>query len=101
MILEIAVGALAAGFLVLVAFLVPTLLQIRKTVAEPAPLLARLNSALPPLLDEMRGMTENVNALAGQARDGVEAAAVLVHAVGDLGDTEQAVVDDVRGQSSD
>jgi len=99
MILEIAVGALAAGFLVLVAFLIPTLLQIRKTVAESERLLARLNSELPPLLNEMRGMIENVNALAGQARDGVEHAAVLLHAVGELGETVQEVHETVRGQS--
>ena len=99
MILEIAVGALAAGFLVLVAFLVPTLLQIRKTVAESERLLARLNSELPPLLNEMRGMTENVNALAGQARDGVEHAAVLLHAVGELGETVQEVHETVQGKS--
>lgn len=99
MILEIAVGVLAAGFLVLVAFLVPTLLQIRKTVAESERLLARLNNELPPLLNEMRGMTENVNALAGQARDGVEHAAVLLHAVGELGETVQEVHETVRGQS--
>src|SRR5207247_10107649 len=99
MILEIAVGALAAGFLVLVAFLVPTLLQIRKTVAESERLLARLNSELPPLLNEMRGMTENVNALAGQARDGVEHAAVLLHAVGELVETAQEVHETVRGKS--
>jgi len=99
MILEIAVGALAAGFLVLVAFLVPTLLQIRKTVAESERLLARLSNELPPLLNEMRGMTENVNALAGQARDGVEHAAVLLHAVGELGETVQEVHETVRGKS--
>ncbi|MGH7167041.1 MAG: DUF948 domain-containing protein [Nitrospiraceae bacterium] len=99
MILEIAVGALAAGFLVLVAFLVPTLLQVRKTVAESGRLLARLNGELPPLLNEMRGMTENVNALAGQAREGVEHAAVLLHAVGELGDTVQEVHETVRGKS--
>ena len=99
MILEIAAVVLAAGFLVLVAFLVPTLLQIRKTVAESERLLARLNSELPSLLNEIRAMTENVNALAGQAREGVEHASVLLHAVGELGDTVQQVHETVRGKS--
>lgn len=99
MIIEIAVGILAAGFLVLVAFLVPTLLQVRKTVAESGRLLARLNNELPSLLNEVREMTENVNGLAGQVREGVEHASVLLHAVGEVGDTVQQVHETVRGKS--
>ena len=99
MILEIVLGVLAAAVLVLVAFLVPTLLQVRKAVAESERLLASLNSELPSLLNEVRGTTENVNALTGQAREGVEHASVLLHAVGELGDTVQQVHETVRGKS--
>jgi len=99
MILEIVLGVLAAAVLVLVAFLVPTLLQVRKAVAESERLMASLNSELPSLLNEVRGMTENVNALTGQAREGVEHASVLLHAVGEVGDTVQQVHETVRGKS--
>jgi len=51
------------------------------------------------VLSEMREMTENVNALTGQARDGVEHASVFLHAVGELGDTVQQVHETVRGKS--
>ena len=44
-------------------------------------------------------MTENVNALVDQARDGVDHAAVFLHAVGEIGDTVQKVNETVRGKS--
>lgn len=99
MILEIALGVLAAAVVVLVAFLVPTLLQVRRTVAESERLVTRLNDELPSLLSEVRGVAENVNELAGQAREGVEHASAFLHAVGELGDTVQEVHETVRGQS--
>lgn len=99
MVMEIAVGLAAAGFLVLVAYLVPVLIQVRRTVAEAQHALATLNGELPLLLKEARAAAEHVNDLAGRARDGVEHAAVLLHAVGDLGDTVQQVHETVRGKS--
>lgn len=99
MLIEIAVVLVAVMFAVLVGFLAPTLIQIRKTVAESEQLVARMNRDLPSLLSEMREMTENVNALTGQARDGVEHASVFLHAVGELGDTVQQVHETVRGKS--
>lgn len=99
MIVEIAVAIVAVVFVVLVAYLVPALIQIRKTVAASEQLLARLNSELPSLLSEVRAMTENVNELTDQARDGVQHASVLLHAVGELGETVQQVHRRVRGTS--
>ncbi|MBI4401110.1 MAG: DUF948 domain-containing protein [Nitrospirae bacterium] len=99
MIVEIAAILVAVVFAVLVGFLVPTLIQIRKTVAESEQLLARMNNELPSLLHEMRVMTENVSTLADQARDGVEHASVFLHAVGELGETVQQVHGAVRGTS--
>ncbi len=99
MVIEIAVGLATAGFLVLVAYLVPVLIQVRRTVAEAQHALATLNGELPLLLKEARAAAEHVNDLADQARDGVEHAAVLLHAVGDLGDTVQQVHETVRGKS--
>lgn len=99
MIVEIAAILVAVVFAVLVGFLVPTLIQIRRTVAESEQLLARVNNEVPSLLHEIRVMTENVNVLADQARDGVEHASVFLHAVGELGETVQRVHGAVRGTS--
>jgi uncharacterized protein YoxC len=96
---EIAAILVAVAFAVLVGFLVPMLVQIRKTVAESEQLLAKMNHDLPPLIDELRTMSHKVNDLAEQARGGVEHATVLLHAVGEVGESVQQVHNAVRGSS--
>jgi uncharacterized protein YoxC len=96
---EMAAILVAVAFAVLVGFLVPMLVQIRKTVAESEQLLATMNHDLPPLIDELRTMSHKVNDLAEQARGGVEHATVLLHAVGEVGESVQQVHNVVRGSS--
>ena len=96
---EIAAILVAVAFAVLVGFLVPMLVQIRKTVAESEQLLAKMNHDLPPLIDELRTMSHKVNDLAEQARGGVEHATVLLHAIGEVGESVQQVHNVVRGSS--
>jgi uncharacterized protein YoxC len=91
MIVEIAALLVAVVFAVLVGYLVPTLIQIKKTVAETGQLLAQMNQELPSLLSDLRRMAENVNDLAEQTRGGLEHASVFLHAVGDIGDKLQVV----------
>jgi uncharacterized protein YoxC len=98
-IVEMAAILVAVAFAVLVGFLVPMLVQIRKTVAESEQLLAKMNHDLPPLIDELRTMSHKVNDLAEQARGGVEHATVLLHAVGEVGESVQQVHNAVRGSS--
>ena len=98
-IVEIAVILVAVAFAVLVGFLVPVLIQVRKTVAESEQLLAKMNNDLPPLIGELRAMSHNVNGLTEQARMGVEHAAVLLHAVGEVGESVRHVHDVVKGSS--
>jgi uncharacterized protein YoxC len=98
-IIEIAALLVAGAFVVLVGFLAPVLMQVRKTVAESEQLLAKLNADLPPLVGELRAMSRNLNNLTDQARDGVEHAAVLLHAVGEVGESVQQVHNVVRGSS--
>ncbi len=97
--IEIAAVLVAVAFVVLVGFLVPVLMQVRKTVAESEQLLAKMNTELPPLLGELRAVSQQVNQLTEQARDGVEHAAVLLHAVGEVGESVQEVHNVVRGSS--
>lgn len=97
--IEIAALVIALAFVVLVGFLVPVLMQVRKTVAESEQLLAKMNADLPPLVGELRAMSQNLNNLTDHARDGVEHAAVLLHAVGEVGESVQQVHNVVRGSS--
>lgn len=98
-IVEIAVLLAAAAFVVLVGFAVPVLIQMRKTVAESEQLLAKMKTDLPPLLGELQATSRNLNDLSNQAREGVEHAAVLLHAVGEVGESVQQVHNVVRGSS--
>jgi uncharacterized protein YoxC len=98
-IIEIAVILVAAAFALLVGYIVPVLIQVRKTVAESEQLLAKMNNDLPPLIGELRAMSHNVNDLTEQARTGVEHAAVLLHAVGEVGESVQQVHEVVKGSS--
>jgi uncharacterized protein YoxC len=98
-IIEIAVILVAAAFALLVGFIVPVLIQVRKTVAESEQLLAKMNNDLPPLIGELRAMSHNVNDLTEQVRTGVQHAAVLLHAVGEVGESVQQVHEVVKGSS--
>jgi|CXWL01.1.fsa_nt_gi uncharacterized protein YoxC len=97
MIGEIALCVGAVTFAVLVGWLIPLLIQLRKSVAESERLLAGLNIEVPLLLQEIRVATGNMSSLIEHTRGGVEHAAVLLHAVGAVGDTIQRVHEIVRG----
>jgi uncharacterized protein YoxC len=96
---EIAAIFVAVAFAVLIGYLVPVLIQVRKTVAESEQLLAKMNADLPALVAELRAMGQNLNDLTDRARDGVEHASVLLHAVGEVGESVQQVHNVVRGSS--
>ena len=96
---EMAAILVAVAFAVLVGYLVPMLIQVRKTVAESEQLLAKMNNDLPPLISELRAVSHHMNDLTEQARMGVEHAAVLLHAVGEVGESVQHVHDVVKGSS--
>lgn len=87
------------ALVVLADALVPLLLQLRKPVAESEYLLVQMNAEVPSLLKEIRATMENLNVLVEHGREGVEHAAVLLHAVGALGDTVERVHETVRGKS--
>jgi uncharacterized protein YoxC len=98
-IVEIAAILVTVAFVVLVGYLVPVMIQVRKTVAESEQLLAKMNHDLPPLIGELRSISRNMNDLTEQARGGVEHAATLLHAVGEVGESVQHVHDAVKGSS--
>src|SRR5512146_1158732 len=97
---EIAAMLVAVAFAVLVGYLVPVLIQVRKTVAESEQLLAKLNTKVPSLVAELSAMGRNLNELTDQARSGVEHASVLLHAVGEVGESVQQVHNVIRGSGN-
>jgi len=105
-IVEIAAILVAVAFVVLVGFLVPVMIQIRKTVGESEQLLAKMNNDLPPLIGEIRAISHNMNEATKHmneatkhARGGVEHAATLLHAVGEVGESVQHMHNVVKGSS--
>ena len=98
-IVEIAAILVTIAFVVLVGYLVPVMIQVRKTVAESEQLLAKMNHDLPPLIGELRSISRNMNDLTEQARGGIEHATTLLHAVGEVGESVQQVHDVVKGSS--
>ncbi len=97
MIVDVAAILVASAFAVLVGYLVPLLIQVRKMVIESEQLVTKLNVELPTLITELRTMSQNLNEVTEQARDGVEHAAVLLHAVGEVGESVNQVHSLVRG----
>jgi uncharacterized protein YoxC len=98
-IVEMSAILVAIAFAVLVGYLVPVLIQLRKAVADSEKLLTTMSAEVPSLVSELRTMSQNLNELADQARSGVEHASVLLHAVGQVGESVQQVHNVVRGSS--
>lgn len=96
---ETAAMLVAVGFVVLVGFLIPVLIQVRKTVAESHRLLEKMNADVPALVEELRTTSKNLNELSQQARQGVEHATVLLHAVGEVGESVQFIHNVMKGSS--
>jgi len=98
-IVELAALLVAIAFVVLVGYLVPVLMQVRKTVAESEQLLSKMNVEVPALVAELRTMSQNLNEVTNQVRESTEHAAVLLHAVGEVGESVQQVHNIIRGSS--
>ena len=98
--IDFAAVVIAVAFVVLVGYVIPTVVQLRRTVAQSERLLAQLNSQLPELLRDIRVTTQNVQAISTQAKQSLDRASVLFNAIGSIGDTVNQVHGAVRGQSA-
>jgi len=95
---DLAVMIIAVAVVVLVGYLVPTILQVKKAVSQSERLLIRLNHELPGMLKDVKGTNENIRVLTDQARLGMDRATVFLNAVGDVGHTVNQVNQTVRGK---
>lgn len=100
MIIEIAAGIVAVAAVVLVAFLVPVLIRLRRTAEESERLLRRMNEDLPVLLKEATQAAINTNQIVTEVRVGAASARVLGEAIGEIGETINHVHGAVRGGAS-
>jgi len=100
MIIEIAVGVIAAAAVVLVAFLVPVLIRLRKTAGESERVLQQMNEDLPLLFKEATQAAQKLNPVATEIRKGAARARVLGEAIGEIGQTINHVHGAVRGGAS-
>ena len=98
--IELAAVIIAVALVVLVGFVVPTVIQVRKTATQAEQLLSQVNAELPGILNEIKQTNENVRAMSAQAREGVDRASVLLTAIGDVGETVNQVHGMIRGQSA-
>ncbi|RMH35557.1 MAG: DUF948 domain-containing protein [Nitrospirae bacterium] len=96
---EFAAVMVAVAFVVLVGYVIPTVIQLKRTVAESERLLARLNSELPFILKDLKSTTDNVRTITDQARVGVQQASALFHALEEVGETVQRIHGILRGKS--
>ena len=85
-VVEIALLILAIAGAVLVGVLIPTLLEVKRAMAESRRLLDVIDNEVVPLMRDLRTGVTQVNDLVEQTRAGVDRASVLLHVVGDLGE---------------
>ncbi len=97
MFMEIAAGIVALAAVVLVVFLVPVLIRLRRTADESERLLRRMNEDLPFLFREATQAAQNMNQVAGEMREAANHARVLGDAIGEVGQTINQVHGLVRG----
>ncbi len=95
---DFAAVVIAVAFVVLVGYIVPTVIQLRKTVFQFERLLSQINAELPGLLKEIKMTSENVKAMSAQGRDGVKRASVLMDAIGAVGQTVNQIHEAVLGK---
>ena len=97
MFMQIAAGIVALAAVVLVAVLVPMLIQLRKTAEESERLLRRMNEDMPVLFREATQAAQNMNQVAAEMREAATRARVLGEAMGGVGETINEVRELVRG----
>src|SRR5438445_4937326 len=100
MVIEIAVGVVAVAAVVLVAFLVPVLIRLRKTAEESERLLRQMNEDLPVLLREATQAAINMNQIVTEVRVGASCARVLGEAIGEIRSEERRVGKECRSRWS-
>jgi uncharacterized protein YoxC len=86
-------GIITGGLIILIAFLVPAILQIKKSAKAAEDFLRATQDSLNPLLRELQETVEKTNHLAAKLDESVSDVQQLTKAVGETG----AIVSDING----
>jgi uncharacterized protein YoxC len=90
-IIPLAVMIMAVALAVLVAFLIPTIIEIRKTVAAARELIANTDSELKPILREVNEALADVRVVTHGVAEKVDEVTSCMEAVGDTGRNIKAI----------
>lgn len=85
LVISIAAAVVAATFVVLAAFLIPAIIELRKTTVAARRLIVSTESELDPALKELRQILMQVRDITDSASAGVEEAKHFMAAVGETG----------------
>lgn len=78
-------GIIAGAFIILVAFLIPTILQIKRTAKVAEDFLKNTHSTLNPLLIQLKETVEMTNQVAEKLDESISSVRNLTNAVGETG----------------
>jgi uncharacterized protein YoxC len=85
-------GIIAGAFIVLVTFLIPVILQIKRTAKAAEDFLQTTQASLNPLLKRLQETVEKTNQIAGKLDESISNVQHLTKAVGETG----AIIDDIN-----
>lgn len=85
-------GIIAGAFIVLVAYLIPVILQIKRTAKAAEDFLLTTQASLNPLLKRLQETVEKTNQVAANLNESISNVQHLTKAVGETG----AIIDDVN-----
>lgn len=85
-------GIIAGAFIVLVAFLIPVILQIKRTAKAAEDFLQTTQKSLNPLLKSLQETVENTNQVVDKLDESIGNVQHLTKAVGETG----AIIDEVN-----
>ncbi len=90
-VMDVAIMVIVVAVLVLTGYLVSAMTRIKRVAVQSEHLLSQVNDALPEILRDVRRTSENVRVVSGLARESMEEASVLMHAINDVGQTVNRV----------
>jgi len=86
-VVQVAVGVITLAIVLLVAFLIPTLRQVRETTKELEGLIRVLQTELQPALLDLRETLRHLNRISGEVSDSISKVGGTVDAVQRTGQT--------------
>ena len=98
-IVPIAIAVIGLAVVVVALFLIPALIQLRRTAVSAQGLIDKMNREVDPLIARLKETGENLNKVSLQAREGLESVRGFLEAVGDLAGTLKVTNSILRGSA--